>query len=153
MCYQLDWVVAVETLERWKVNKRSFWFYLVWRVKFNVLLFPSIFFLPLSLLLLSTVAIHNAHICILFISSSSMPSASDNSSCTGVCIIRIVNRESDHDRIHHCAVYNDNNGKNVTVSRQNVVFNGPYMSRGGGRGGSLLIQFLFLLSCLIRSKT
>jgi hypothetical protein len=49
MCYQLDWVVAVGTLERWKVNKRSFWLYLVWRVNFNILLFPSTF---LALLLM-----------------------------------------------------------------------------------------------------
>lgn len=145
MCYQLDWVVAVGTLERWKVNKRSFWLYLVWRVKFNVLLFPS------TSSLLSTVAIHNAHLCILFISSTSMPSASDNSSCTGVCIIHIVNRESDRDRIHHhCAVLSDKIAKNVTVSRQNVVFNGPSIEYWGKSFHPILF---FLLSCLIRSKT
>jgi hypothetical protein len=147
MCYQLDWVVAVGTLERWKVNKRSFWLCLVWRVNFNVVLFPSTFAFSLSLSL--TFRVRTPHIWIIFISSLSMPAAF-SSSCSSLRHT-YCNRENDKYWIHHPKVLNDNNGKHVTVLRQNVLFNGPYMSSGKSFHPFLIL--LFFLSCLIRSKT
>jgi hypothetical protein len=47
---------------------------------------------------------------------------------------------------HHSRVLSDDHGKNVTVSRQNVVFNGPYMSSGKSIHPILIFSFLFLFN-------
>jgi hypothetical protein len=112
-------------------------------VNFNVLLFPSI----LSSLLLVVIQ----HIYVLYSSHHCQRRRLLVVVFVVVCII-YCNRENDNYWIQHLRVFTDDKSENVTVSRQNVVFNGPYMSSGKSFHPSFILRF-FLFSYLIRSKT
>jgi len=99
--------------------------------------------LSLSLSLSLTFRVRTAHIWIIFISSLSMPAAF-SSSCSSLRHT-YCNRENDKYWIHHPKVLNNNNGKHVTVLRQNVLFNGPYMSNGKSFHPFLILLFFFVL--------